>query len=193
MTQHISLTGRERTFDRDEIIVSKTDLQGRITYANEVFLRVADYTEKEVLGRPHNIIRHPDMPRCIFKFLWDTIAAGQEVFAYVINRTKFGDHYWVFAHVTPTFNNAGRIVGYHSNRRVPNKTILQKIKPLYRTLLQVEAKHSNPKAQWKASLPVLVDYLEEQGKTYEELIFSLYESVQSTKAHEQPQLETAGV
>ena len=190
MAHCAQLTGRERTFDRDEIIVSKTDLRGRITYANEVFLRVAQYTEEEVLGQPHNLIRHPDMPRCVFKFLWDTIAAGQEVFAYVINRTKRGDHYWVFAHVTPTFDEHGNIIGYHSNRRVPDRLILQKIKPLYRTLLQVEAKHSSPKTQWKASLPVLVDCLNEQGKTYEEFIFSLFESAPKGKSQTQ-ELQTA--
>ncbi|NOX58212.1 MAG: PAS domain-containing protein [Planctomycetes bacterium] len=189
-----SLTGRERTFDSDEIIVSKTDLHGRITYANSVFLRIAQYTEREVLGQPHNLIRHPDMPRCIFRFLWDTIANGQEVFAYVVNRTKPGDFYWVFAHVTPTFDESGNIIGYHSSRRVPDRSILKKIKPLYRTLLKEEAKHSNPKAQWKASLPVLVNFLNEQGKTYEELIFSLYESAHpgNTPVQQKRELATAG-
>ena len=167
------LTGRERTFDRDEIIVSKTDLKGRITYANRVFCRLADYTEEELLGQPHNIIRHPDMPRCVFKFLWDTIQTGHEVFAYVINRAKHGDHYWVFAHVTPTFDNEGHIVGYHSNRRVPDRAALGKIRPVYQTLLSEERKHRNPKEQWQASLPVFTAFLEKQGRSYEELIFSL--------------------
>lgn len=81
----------------DEIIVSKTDLKGRITYANRVFLTIAGYTEQEVLGEPHSIIRHPDLPRCIFKLLWDTIQGGTEIFAYVINRCKNGDHYLVYA------------------------------------------------------------------------------------------------
>ena len=96
------LTGVERFFDKDEIIVSKTDLKGRMTYCNDVFLRIAGYTEQELLGQPHSIIRHPDMPRCVFKLLWDTIGAGKEIFAYVINRAKNGDHYWVLAHVTPS-------------------------------------------------------------------------------------------
>ena len=111
------LTGVERTFGDDEIIVSKTDTKGRITYANRVFQQVAGYTEDELLGKAHSIVRHPDMPRCVFKFLWDTIGAGNEVFAYVLNKAKNGDHYWVFAHVTPTFDDHGRIISYHSNRR----------------------------------------------------------------------------
>ncbi|MBL4885738.1 MAG: PAS domain S-box protein [Planctomycetaceae bacterium] len=76
----IVLTGIEQTFKEDEIIVSKTDLKGIITYANPVFLRVAGYSEREVLGRPHNLIRHPAMPRCVFKLLWDTLEQGEEIF-----------------------------------------------------------------------------------------------------------------
>jgi PAS domain-containing protein len=74
----IQPSGHETFFGVDEIIVSKTDLKGIILYANETFLKVAGYSESEVLGKPHNIIRHPDMPRCVFKLLWDTISAGNE-------------------------------------------------------------------------------------------------------------------
>ena len=99
-----NLTGVERTFGEDEIIVSKTDLTGRITYANDVFLRISGYAEAEVLGQPHSIIRHPGTPRAVFSLLWRTIESGREIFAYVVNRAKNGDHYWVLAHVTPTFS-----------------------------------------------------------------------------------------
>ena len=110
----VFLSGVERKFGTDEIIVSKTNPKGHIIYGNEVFLRLAGYSEKEMLGQPHSIIRHPAMPRCVFKLLWDTIESGKEIFAYVLNRAKNGDHYWVLAHVTPTFDDAGRIVSYHS-------------------------------------------------------------------------------
>jgi len=173
MSNPNTLTGTEQFFDNDEIIVSKTDTKGRITYANEVFLRVALYSETEVLGKAHNIIRHPDMPRCVFRFLWDRIAAKHEVFAYVINRCKNGDHYWVFAHVTPTIDANGRIIGYHSSRRVPSQSALESIKPLYAELLAIEAKFHTPREQWQASLPVLVGKLESMGLTYDELIFKL--------------------
>jgi len=105
--QDVPLTGVERFFDADEVIVSKTDLKGRITYANRVFQRVAGYGEAELMGAPHSIVRHPAMPRCVFKLLWDTLEAKQEIFAYVINRARNGDHYWVFAHVTPSFDAGG--------------------------------------------------------------------------------------
>jgi PAS domain S-box-containing protein len=173
MARDWSLTGNERFFDHDEIIVSKTDTKGRITYANEVFQRVALYSEEELLGKSHNIVRHPDMPRCVFKFLWDRISSGHEVFAYVVNRCKNGDYYWVFAHVTPTYNEHGRIVSYHSSRRVPDASALEQIKPLYRELLDIEQRHRTPREQWEASLPVLVGKLESLGLSYDELIFTL--------------------
>ncbi|HMO11052.1 MAG TPA: PAS domain-containing protein, partial [Actinotalea sp.] len=109
-------TGVERTFGADEIIVSKTDPKGRITYANQVFLRVSGYREDEVVGQPHSIVRHPDMPRAVFALLWETIQAGREIFAYINNLAADGAHYWVFAHVT-TSRAGGALVGYHSNRR----------------------------------------------------------------------------
>lgn len=168
-----NLTGRERTFGIDEIIVSKTDRQGRITYANRVFQRVAGYTEDELLGKAHNIVRHPDMPRCVFKFLWDTISSGREVFAYVLNRAKCGDHYWVLAHVTPTFDSSGRITGYHSNRRLPTREAIAKVRPLYDLLLREERRHNNPQEQWRHSLPLLVEQLKLAGVSYEEFVFSL--------------------
>jgi len=129
------LTGKERTFPESEIIVSKTDVQGRITYVNDVFLSVSGYLEDEVIGKPHNVIRHPDMPRCVFKLLWDKIQAGQEIFAYVNNRAKNGDNYWVFAHITPSFDASHKIIGFHSNRRSPRREALAKVTPLYAQLL----------------------------------------------------------
>ena len=116
-----TLTGVEQTFADDEIIVSKTDTSGRITYANDVFLRICGYREDELLDQPHSMIRHPDMPRAVFKLLWDRISSGGEIFAFVVNCCRNGDHYWVLAHVTPDFDEAGRIVGYHSSRRLPKR------------------------------------------------------------------------
>jgi PAS domain S-box-containing protein len=120
MTRAIRPTGVENLLGEEELIVSKTDLKGRITYANDVFIRMAKYSYAELMGAPHSLIRHPDMPRSVFKLLWDTLQAKQEIFAYVVNLAKDGSHYWVFAHVTPTFDERGTIVGYHSNRRKPD-------------------------------------------------------------------------
>ncbi len=169
----IRLTGIERTFGEDEIIVSKTDLKGRITYANEVFLRIAGYTEDEILGKPHNIIRHPDMPRCVFKLLWDTIQNQREIFAYVLNLAKNGDHYWVFAHVTPTFDSSGTVIGYHSNRRLPNASSVAAVIPIYRRLLEEEEKFANKEEGMSASGALLMRMIQEKAADYDEFAFAV--------------------
>jgi PAS domain S-box-containing protein len=169
----VLLTGVERFFDPDEVIVSKTDLKGRITYANRVFQQVAGYSESELMGAPHSIVRHPDMPRCVFKLLWVTLEAGQEIFAYVVNRARNGDHYWVFAHVTPSFDADGRVIGYHSSRRVPERSALDKVVPLYRQLLDIENSHADCKQGMEAGFAAVLALLVEKGIGYDEFVFSL--------------------
>lgn len=168
------LTGIERTFDTNEMIVSKTDTRGIMTYVNETFIKVSGYSEEEMIGRPHSIIRHPDMPRCVFKLLWDTLSQGEEIFAYVINRAKCGDHYWVFAHVTPTFDirNEKNIIGYHSSRRSPKPEAVKKIIPIYQALLAEEKKHSLGQ-QIEASTKLLTDTLAQKGIDYSQFVFGL--------------------
>lgn len=174
MERHaLYLSGVEQSFDVDEIIVSKTDLRGVITYANSVFLRVAGYREEEILGKPHNIIRHPEMPRSVFKLLWETISNGREIFAYVVNRAKNGDHYWVFAHVTPTWDQFGKLSGYHSSRRVPQRAAVEQMKKIYAELLALERNYSNPKDAAAAGVDALVKKLAGLGVTYDQFIFSL--------------------
>lgn len=173
MSKDCFLTGREVSFHEDEIIVSKTNLKGHITYANKLFLDIAGYTEEEVLNKPHNIIRHPDMPRVIFKLLWDTVKDGREVFAYVVNRCKNGDHYWVYAHVTPSRDMNGEIVGYHSNRRVPQKEILtQFIIPLYQQLKQAEAIQDRKQGLLE-SQAMMDGFLADKHLAYDEYIMTL--------------------
>ena len=171
MPRETSLTGTERFFDDNELIVSKTDTKGNLTYVNNVFLRLASYTEKECLGQPHSMIRHPEMPRCIFKLLWDTLQGGKELFAYVVNRSSNGDHYWVIAHVTPSKDSSGRIIGYHSNRRVPNRNVLNNtIIPLYKSLLAEEQRHPDRKTGITASEAMIDDLLNKDGVEYDEFI-----------------------
>lgn len=170
----IKPTGNEVFFDQDDLIVSKTNLKGHITYANDTFLKVAGYTEAEVMGQPHNLIRHPDMPRCVFKLLWDTLQAGTEIFAYVVNLTKCGDHYWVLAHVTPSYDQNGGIVGYHSTRRVPNpQTVQNIIVPLYRDLVQIEESHINRKEGMEASFQKVLEVLADKNVPYDEFVADL--------------------
>ncbi len=170
----IKPSGVERFFGNNEIIVSKTDLKGRLTYVNQVFMTISDYTEPELLGQPHSMIRHPEMPRTVFKLLWDRIGSGHEIFAYVNNLSKNGDNYWVLAHVTPSFDPNGQILGYHSNRRVPDRGILNKIIiPLYDRILKEENRHSNAKDGLIAGFAMLQDIIREKGISYDEFIFSL--------------------
>ena len=174
MARDTSLTGKEIFFDDDELIVSKTDLKGRLTYCNDVFLRMAGYSEEECLGQPHSMIRHPDMPRSIFALLWQEIQAGREIFAYVMNRCKNGDHYWVLAHVTPSRDTSGATIGYHSNRRVPDRRVLEgTIMPLYQELLGVERSVSSRKDGLAAGLDRVTEKLADAGLAYDAFIASL--------------------
>jgi PAS domain S-box-containing protein len=174
LARSVRPTSVERRFDAGEIIVSKTDLKGRIIYANRTFMAIAGFDESELLGQPHSIIRHPDMPRCVFKLLWDTIEAGNEIFAYVKNMAKTGDYYWVLGHVTPSFDASGKIIGYHSSRRVPERRVVEGIiTPLYRDLSAIENGDTDRRRGLQRSCERLQTLLKEKGLSYEQLVFSL--------------------
>ncbi|MDO5671542.1 MAG: PAS domain-containing protein [Actinomycetaceae bacterium] len=163
----------ERFFGKEEIIVSKTDLKGVITYANDVFCKAAGYEPEQLLGQPHSLIRHPDMPRGVFKLLWMTIEAGNEIFAYVKNMASDGRFYWVLAHVTPTFDKSGRIISYHSNRRCPARKAIEAIEPVYKIMLDVEKDYKNPNEASEASVAAVVELLTSQGKDYNQFIWEI--------------------
>jgi PAS domain S-box-containing protein len=166
-------TGVERTFSADELIVSKTDTRGVITYANDVFLRVSAYPLGEVVGQPHNLIRHPDMPKAVFGLLWDTLAAGQELFAYINNLAADGASYWVLAHVTPSRDARGRVVGYHSNRRRPSPGAIAAVRPLYDQLLAEERRQPNGRVAVEASSALFQRLIAERAPSYEDLVWSI--------------------
>jgi len=151
-----------------DFIVSKTDTKGRLTYVNKIFIEMAEYTEEELLGKPHSIVRHPDMPKAVFKLLWETIAQKKELFAYVINKTKNGNSYWVFANVTASLDTSGNIIGYYSVRRKPNKKALEIIAPLYKKMIDAEKSGGI-----SAGEKILKDVLHEKGITYDEFIISI--------------------
>lgn len=173
LARHVTPTGVERKLGEDEIIVSKTDLKGRIAYGNEVFVRISGFDEETLLGAPHSILRHPEMPRAVFKLLWDTISGGEEIFAYVVNLARNGDHYWVFAHVTPSFDAQGKIVGYHSNRRRPRLEAVAKVRPIYAALLAAERAEKDRRLGLERSSALLHKTLSDAGVAYDEFVFSL--------------------
>ncbi|MBY0338236.1 MAG: PAS domain-containing protein [Acetobacteraceae bacterium] len=166
-------TGRESPLGDEELIVTKTDPQGRIAYANDVFLRVSDLHLAEALGQPHSLIRHPDMPRSVFKLMWDTIGAGGEFFGYVVNLATNGDHYWVFAHVTPSRDAAGRVTGFHSSRRKPDPAQVARIEPIYRRLIEEERRHDDRRAGLQAGTRMFEAMLAERKVSYDAFAFSL--------------------
>ena len=158
----------EKCLDDNDFIISKTDLKGKITYGNEKFIAMSGYQEKELLGAPHNILRDPQMPKLIFALLWERIKKKQEIFAFVKNRCKNGDFYWVFANVTASLNENGEIIGYYSVRRKPNKEAIQKLIPLYKKLIDIE--HSQG---IEGSREYLNETLKKEGISYDEFIISL--------------------
>lgn len=172
MKRSITPTSVERVMREEDFIVSTTDTKGRITYGNRIFIEFSGYSEAELLGSQHNIIRHPDMPRAVFQLLWDTIQNKEECFAYVKNMSKDGGFYWVFTNVTPTFDLSGNITGYMSVRRKPKLSGIQAVTGLYAAMLETEKKAGSANAI-AASTKILVDLLKEKGLTYDELVLAI--------------------
>lgn len=172
MKYNVEPTNQEQVMRENDFIVSKTDTKGIITYANRIFIEFSKYQEEELIGKQHNIIRHPDMPRGVFKLLWDTLAQEQEIFAYVKNMSKDGGFYWVFANVTPSYDQQGRVVGYYSVRRKPKQESIDICSGLYAAML-AEEKKVGPKFAMDASIELVTNILADKGVTYEEFILSI--------------------
>jgi methyl-accepting chemotaxis protein len=131
MRTNLPVTQNEVKLTDATLIVSKTDLQGRITYINRDFLEISGFTETELIGEPHNIVRHPDMPSEAFVDLWKTLKAGRPWIGLVKNRCKNGDFYWVEAHASP-LREAGQVVGYMSVRKKASQSTIDATEQAYR-------------------------------------------------------------
>ena len=174
MKPAITPTNTERRLAEEDFIVSKTDITGRITYANRIFMEIAGYPEHELLGVQHNIIRHPDMPRGVFRFMWNTLKAGEEFFGFAKNLCMDGGYYWVFANITPDYDNNNKLQGYYSVRRNPPRSALEVLMPIYKEMLAIEKACSAKEAPDK-SLEYLFDVVKQTGaKSYDSLVLSLY-------------------
>ncbi len=154
------VTNREVELTDKHLIVSKTDLKGRITYVNQDFLDVSGFPESELIGEPHNLVRHPDMPSEAFKDLWETLKAGRPWTGYVKNRCKNGDYYWVLANATPLWEN-GQVVGYLSVRRRATREAIAAHEEVYRMFrekrqgrLQIKLGQAVTGSQWLRNLPL---------------------------------------
>ena len=159
---------QERQVSADAFLVSKTDTKGKITYCNIPFAQIVGAKGNELIGKPHNIVRHPDMPRVVFKILWEYVKNKKEVFAYVKNKSLDGSFYWVFANVTASLDQSGNIIGYYSVRRKPNPKALEVMIPLYRQLLEAEKSGG-----LEASSRLLESVLQKKNKSYDELMNDL--------------------
>lgn len=132
------VTDKEYVLGDDTLIVSKTDEKGRITFVNKAFIDVSGFTEEELIGKPHNIVRHPDMPTEAFDDLWRDLKSGRPWMGYVKNRRKNGDYYWVYANATPDREN-GKIVGYTSIRIKPQREVIAKVAGIYKLFREKKA------------------------------------------------------
>ena len=158
----------EKVMRDEDFIISKTDKTGKIIYCNEIFMEMASLNEEQLLGKPHSIVRHPDMPKIVFKLLWEYVQGGKEIFAYVKNLSADGSFYWVYANVTPSYDASGNIIGYYSVRIKPNPSALEVIRPLYAKLLSLENSGGIDAA--KQHLDAL---LNEKGVSYDEFIITI--------------------
>lgn len=174
MKKNITPNNNEKKLGDNDFIVSKTDVTGKITYANRIFMEIAGYSEDELLGVQHNIIRHPEMPRGVFRFMWNTLKSGNEFFGFAKNLCSDGGFYWVFANITPDYDKDGKLQGYYSVRRKPPKSALDVLVPIYKEMLAIEKRNSAKEAPDK-SLEYLFDVVAQTGaKNYDSLVLGLY-------------------
>ena len=160
-------------FQPDDLIVSKTDAKGRITYCNDTFTDYAGYSEEELLGQPHNMIRHPDMPRAVFRLMWNHLQRGKEFFGFVKNMRKDGGFYWTFANVTPSYDTDEKLLGYFSVRRYPVPEAVEIFTSLYARMCERESQHSSSREAMDTSMEILQQAATEKGG-YREFICSFY-------------------
>ncbi len=165
----IQPTHTEVRLEENDLIVSKTDTRGVITYANRTFMRIAGFSEPELLGAPHNLIRHPDMPRAAFKLLWDTLKGGGEFLGYVKNLCRNGSYYWVMANITPDYDTSGQLRGYFSVRRKPSAEAVNTLVPIYRQMVELEQQHR----AIEPSMAFLEQLLAQQNLDYRTFVLNL--------------------
>jgi len=161
-------TGREIKLSSDMMIVSKTNEKGIITYGNSNFVDISGYKETELIGSPHSILRHPDMPKAIFYFMWESIKNGRNITAVIKNLAQNGDHYWVVTDFDIKRDQNMKVRNYIAFRQVAPKNVLKEIEPLYAKLLDIENEHG-----MDASVEYLESYLEDKGMNYNQYIENL--------------------
>ncbi len=155
----------EIALNPEKTIMSKTDARGVIEYANDYFMEISGYQEHELIGQPHNVIRHPDMPKVIFKWLWKRLLNKENMHAVVKNLSKDGRYYWVITDFEVKVNDKEEVISLFGRRKMPPRATVKIIKELYEKLLAIEQSSGV-----EVSEKYLIGYLEEKGKTYDEFI-----------------------
>jgi len=170
--QHPEPINHEIELDPKRYIVSKTDPKGIITYGNDYFVEISGYSEDELIRKPHSIIRHPDMPKVIFKMMWDRINKGQNIMAVVKNLAKDGSFYWVITEFEPKMDpETNKPIAHTAFRKAAPKNVVEAIEPIYAKLLEIEKKEG-----MEASEKYLKEFLDEKGVSYDEFINNLVEN-----------------
>jgi len=159
---------QEILFSKKKFIVSKTDTKGNILFINKNFCEISGYTEEELIGSPHNVLRHPDMPRAIFFLIWNSLLAGRDVSGVVKNLAKSGKYYWVIADFSVKRDQKGNIKSFTSFRRSAPEQVIEEIEELYSTMLSIEKKRG-----MEGSLAYLEAFLEEKELGYDEFLEEL--------------------
>lgn len=172
MTNHIIPTSEEIVIQEHDLIVSKTNLKGDISYCNKEFLKISGYSEDELINRNHTIVRHPDTPHSIYRFMWNTIQKEQEFFSVVKNLAKSGAYYWTFVSTSPSYDQAGHLMGYYFVRRQASRKSIEILEPLYQQMLAEEAQHTNEQHAMDASIALLDAVVAQHGLNYMEFIYS---------------------
>ena len=121
-------------------LISETDTKGVITFVNRKFVEMSGYSKEEVIGQPHSILRHPDMPKAAFAEMWKVIKTGKIWEGYVKNLRKDGKFYWVVVHIVPKFDDDGNIIGYIASRKIPDRAKIKLIEEQYKKMVQEERK-----------------------------------------------------
>ena len=166
---------REVQWDKTKTLISETDVKGTITNVNDVFCAVAHYSPSELIGQPHNLIRHPDMPKLIFKLLWDNLKVGNNFVGVIKNLAKTGEYYWVVTDFEMRRDAMGNITHYIGRRKsVPEAAINNYLAPFYESLLKMEKIGGV-----ELSSRFFKNYLTKQGKDYIDFVISIMSESQS--------------
>lgn len=179
--EHPTPIDKEVGWNKSQVVISETDVYGRITNVNDVFCNVCGYSPEEMIGQPHSIIRHPDMPKLVFKLLWDNLKVGNNFIGVIKNLAKSGEYYWVITDFEMRRDATGNITHYIARRKsVPKAVIENYVAPLYETLLKLEKVGG-----MELSSRFFKNYLAKQGKDYIDFIIDVMNENRENVAFEE--------